>query len=73
MQNNTNNDNSIFLYALTGVLLSISSIAFILAYASNIAIFELSYTMIAFLLFSSSISFLYIAIKNDKRRFRQLN
>ncbi len=72
MHNNVTIDNNIFLYALTGALLFISSIAFILAYSSDIAMFELSYTVMAFILFASSVSFLYRAIKNDKARQRQM-
>ena len=72
MKTSVNIDNSIFLYALTGALLFISSLAFILAYSSDIAMFELSYTIMAFILFASSVSFLYKAIKNDKARQRQM-
>lgn len=64
-------DNSIFLYAVTGVLLFISALAFIVAYSSGLAVLEMSYNMAAFVLFATSMSFLYKAIKNDRDRLRE--
>jgi hypothetical protein len=73
MQNNMKNENSIFLYAVAGVLLFISSMAFVLAYKANVAAFDASYTLSAFVLFGSSISLITRAVKQDAYRVKQLD
>ncbi|MCW3122729.1 MAG: hypothetical protein JWQ38_2221 [Flavipsychrobacter sp.] len=68
MQKNTAIDNRIFTNALVGSLLLIVAIGFTITNLPSIAMLQLPYTAIASVLAMSSVSFLYQAIKQDKRQ-----
>ena len=61
-----NNDNRIFIYALSGALLFIGTLVFSITNAKQIANFELLYNIVAGLLTAVSVSLLYKAIKSEQ-------
>jgi hypothetical protein len=64
-------NNRIFKYAFLGVVLLIAALGFTVNHVSNISMLELSSTLVASTLSASSFSFLYKAIKSDKRSARE--
>ena len=72
MKPNGNVDNRIFLTALTGSLLFITAMAFILLHLSNIVMMQLSYTLVASILGMASVSLLYQAVRKDKERLKEI-
>ena len=64
-------DNKIFKYAFLGVVLLIAAAGFTLANLSNIAMLQLSSSIIVGTLGFSSFSLLFKAIKHDKDRLIQ--
>lgn len=69
MEKNTAVDNKIFMNALIGSLLFIVAIVFFVA---NIPGMAFPTTLIAGLLATASLSFLYRAVKREKTGFRQI-
>jgi hypothetical protein len=65
MENTVRNRNSLTLYAITCLMLFISSMGFIMGYKSGVAAQELSYTSLGFVLFAAATSLLVKAIKQD--------
>ena len=70
--NTPTTDTKIFQYAFIGVLLFIAAIGFTFANLSNIAMFELSSSLIVGTLAFSSFSLLFKAVKHDKDRLKQI-
>jgi hypothetical protein len=65
---NTENNNTIFIYALIGALLFTAAFGFTIANFSGIASLSLTAMMVPCLLIVSSGSLLYKAIKRDRNR-----
>lgn len=67
---NTHNYNRIFQYTVTGALLFIATIVFVLLNLTSVAHFNVPYTVAALALGVSSIALLYKAIKDDNPGMR---
>lgn len=70
MASNTNINNTVFGYTITGVLLFLAAIVILFVDRSNLAMHKLSYAAVPFALGSASFSLLYKAIKHDKHRLK---
>lgn len=64
-QNMINNNNNIFRYAFSAVLLFAAALGFIIAYHSATVSAELSYTFISLAITTAAISLLSKAVKDD--------
>jgi hypothetical protein len=64
-QNMMNNNNNIFRYAFSAVLLFIAVLGFIIAYRADTVTLELSYTFISLAVTTVAISVLSKAVKDD--------
>jgi len=64
-QNMMNNNNNVFRYAFSAVLLFIAALGFVIAYHSTIVSTELSYTFISLAVTTAAISLLSKAVKDD--------
>lgn len=65
---NTENNNTIFIYALLGALLFTAAFGFTVANLSGIASLSLTAMLVPCLLVVSSASLLYKAIRRDRNR-----
>lgn len=72
METNTPNYNRIFQYTVTGAILFILTIAFIVSNMSDFTKLNIPYAATAVVLGVSSVSLLYKAIREDDPRMRSM-